>query len=299
MILPDARTRLACVLGHPVEHSVSPAIHNAAYRHEGRNASYLAFDVEPGALSASLDGLGALGAVGCNVTVPHKTEAFRLAPARSVEAERTGAANTLVFGPEGPQAHNTDPAGVRGALEALGVEVTGRPVLLLGAGGAGRAAAWALAGAGASPVVVANRTGDRAASLVDALSGAGHGAEQVDWGARDEAAGGAVCLVNATSIGLGGEGLPMPSLEGARAGECRALLDLVYGPDETPLVHAAREVGLRAADGLEMLVGQAAEAHRLFWGEDAPVEAMRDAAARATGRPRPDGRDPGSVPPIV
>lgn len=296
---PDAETRLACVLGHPVGHSASPAIHNAAYQHEGRNACYLAFDVEPGAFPGALEGLRALGAVGCNVTVPHKTEAHRLAGGRSVEAERTGAANTLVFGPEGVQAHNTDPAGVRGALEDLGIEVTGRPVLLLGAGGAGRAAAWALVEMGASPVIVANRTAERATSLVDALTGAGHAAEHADWGAREDAAGRAVCLVNATSVGLGGEGSPMPSLEGPRAGECRAVLDLVYGADETPLVHAAREVGLLAADGLEMLVRQAAEAHRLLWDADPPLEAMRDAAARATGRRRRDQGAPGSVPPIA
>lgn len=299
MTLLDAGTRLAGVLGHPVGHSLSPAIHNAAYRHEGRNACYLAFDVGPERFRDAVAGLEALGAAGCNVTAPHKAEAFGVAVTRSPEAERTRAVNTVVFAPEGPEGHNTDVAGVRGAVEGLEVEVAGLPVLVLGAGGAGRAAAWAVAGLGADPVLVANRTRERAAGLVEALTAAGHAAGLADWDEREDVAAEAVCLLNTTSVGLEGEASPLGSLERARAGACRAVLDLVYGPEETPLVHAARDAGIRAADGLEMLVRQAAEAHTLFWGRPAPLEAMRDAAARATGRSRTGRDDPGSVPPIA
>lgn len=301
MSFPDASTRFAAVVGHPIAHSLSPQIHNAALRHEGRNAVYLAFDVPPGALTSAVEALRSLGAVGCNVTIPHKGDAARIADDPSEDVRRTGAANTLVLRPDGVAAHNTDVPGVLAALRGLRVDPQGLDVLVLGSGGAGRAAAWALAGAGARSVAVANRTRERAEELVRALEGAGHGAELVAWEDRDTAVGRCGILVNATSVGLEGPESPLSpeALVGAAVGGCRAVLDLVYTPRETTLVGAAREAGLRAADGLEVLVCQGAEAYRLLWGTEPSVEVMHEAAATAAGRRRSPRPEEGSVPPIV
>ncbi len=302
----DAGTRLAGVIGDPIGHSLSPAIHNAALRHDGRNAVYLAMRVVREELAGALRGLRALGAVGVNVTIPHKVDALGLADRRSAAAERIGAANTLVWrsGSEGPvlEAHNTDPVGVLEALADLGLEVSGGAFLLLGAGGAGRAAAWALAGAGAGKVLVANRSPERSADLVGGLRQEGFPAEAVEWASREERLSGVEAVVNATSVGMGAETSPLgaDALAGAAVGRCRVVLDLVYGRGETSLVTVARGAGLRAADGVGVLVHQAAAAYELFWDAPAPLDVIVEAAGLAVGRrsPRPTSEER-DVPPIV
>lgn len=286
MTFPDAATRLAGVLGHPVGHSLSPPIHNAALRHDGVNGIYLAFDVAPGRLEAALGGLGAVGSVGVNVTIPHKLDALHLSSRRSTEAERVGAANVLVFTSDGPEAHNTDVIGVHRALHDLGVDPQGATCLVLGAGGAGRAAVWALSAARAREIIVANRTPSRAREVVDALTEAGTRARVVPWEEREAALPGCDAFVNTTSIGLDDHESPLgrEALERAAVGGCRGALDLVYRPGETPLVRDARAAGLPAADGLGMLVHQAAETYRCLWGHLPDVAVMDEAARTAIGR---------------
>lgn len=280
MSFPDPSTRLCGVIGHPIAHSLSPAIHNAALRHDERNAVYVAFDVTD--VETAVSGLRALGAVGVNVTVPHKRAAWELATRRSDEAERIGAANTLVFTEEGIGVHNTDAEGILRALDDLGASPSGVRCLVVGAGGAGRAAVWALASAGASEVLVANRTEAGANEVASAF-----GAHVVPWGELDQALGRAEIVVHATAVGMDGEPsvIADEALRRASAG-CRALLDLVYAPGETDLVGRARAAGIQSADGLRVLVHQAAAAYRLFWGAEAPVDVMREAAAQAAGRDR-------------
>lgn len=302
MIAPDAQTRLAAVVGHPVAHSLSPVIHNAAIRHAGLNAVYLAFDVRPGDLAAAVAGLRAAGAAGVNLTIPHKEQGLILADSVSDEARSIGATNTLVFAADGIEAHNTDVAGVRRALDALGIAARGATALVVGAGGAARAAAWALAGSGATAIVLVNRTAARAESLAAELSAHGLEVEAREWDNLGAAAGTADVIVNATSVGMDGTSSPIGRrvLERASTGGCRGVLDLVYGARTTPLVEAARAAGLAAADGLEMLVHQAAEAFRLFFGTDTDATGMLAAANRATGRTavrRTAG--PEDMPPIV
>lgn len=275
----DAQTQLCGVIGHPISHSLSPAIHNAALRHDGRNAVYLAFDVTD--VEAALAGLGALGAVGCNVTIPHKETAWAAVAQRSEEAERIGASNTIVFGPDGAVAHNTDPDGILGALARLEVSAAGARCLVLGAGGAGRAAVWALHTAGAAEVAVANRTEERAAEVAADL-----GARFVRWEDLGDEVSGAEVVVQATAVGMDGEGRVFGAGEMDRAagGGCRGVLDLVYVGGGTPLVRDALAAGIPTADGLEVLVQQAAAAYRLFWGAEAPVEVMRRAALDTAGQ---------------
>lgn len=295
MTFPDASTRVAGVLGHPIGHSLSPVIHNAALRHEGRNGVYLAFEVREAELPRAVAGLRALGATGVNVTLPLKQNAAQLADERSELVERVGAANTLVFEPAGIRAENTDVAGITAALSELGLRGVER-ALVLGAGGSARAAVTALSDSGIS-VAVANRTFERATALARALRRDGDEIIAVDWDERGPQAIRVDLVVNCTSVGLGDDQAPLPpdALAAAAVGRCRAVLDLVYAPDETALVRAARGAGLLAADGLTVLVHQAAVAYRLMWGATPSVEAMTEAAAAAVGR-RPASDD---VPPIV
>lgn len=281
-------TALAGVVGFPVAHSRSPAIHNAAYRALGLDWRYVKLPVPCGELLAeTVRALPGSGYRGVNVTIPHKLAALELAGAATPAAAAIGAANTLTFAAGGGggdeeggaaaiEADNTD---AQGLLDALGTSPAGLRALVLGAGGAGRAAVWALREAGAAEVSVWNRTAERARALAREL-GARH-AERPEPGAD--------LLVNATSVGLGGgtgeaEALRALSLEGVDPPPVVA--DLVYGERETPVCAWARRGGARAVDGLEVLVRQGALSFERWTGSGAPLDAMR-AAARHTGQAGP------------
>ncbi len=275
--------RLA-VLGHPVSHSRSPAMQNAALDALGLAGewSYEAIDVEPPEFDRRTRGLPGEGFVGVNVTIPHKEAALALADETSEAAAQIGAANTLSFRGGGIRADNTDASGL---LAALPGPVEERAALVLGAGGSARAAIWALAERGAS-VWVWNRTPARADELVRDLARSGEGtpaegrlravtAEQVRANAYE-------LIVNCTSIGMRDENpfehLP---LEPQRFGEGVVLVDLVYAGTESRLVAEARRRGATAVEGIEVLVQQGAESLRIWTGQEPPIEAMRS-AARAT-----------------
>jgi shikimate dehydrogenase len=269
-----AVTRLACLLGHPVAHSVSPAIHNAAFAALGLDAVYLAFDVEAAALPSAVAGLRALGFVGANVTVPHKLAALELADRRTAEADAVGAANTLFWDGDALVADNTDARGLEAVLrDDVGLR-PGDAVVLFGAGGAARAAAVALGRLGADVQVDARRPD--AARAVAALAGE-HG------GRLSEAAAPRV-VINATPLGLHGEALPDRYL---RLGPGQVALDLVYGRADTAFLAAARAAGARAFDGLGMLVAQAALAFERWTQRPAPREVMERAARAAVERSGP------------
>ncbi len=282
----DASTELACVVGHPVRHSLSPAIHNAALRHDDRNAVYLAFDVAPEALGDFVLGMRAAGARGFNVTLPHKRAVAEHLDTLDPLAQRVGAVNTVVFSDGVSSGHNTDVAGVSEALVELHRPGPDETVLVIGAGGAGRAAAWALVDS-VKEIRLANRTAARADKLRAAL---GPSAVVVPWKGLGEAAQGADVVIHATSVGLSDEGSVLGPYDLQKMNGCRAILDLVYRPrrsgteglsGETTLVREARRVGIPAADGLMMLVHQAAAAYELFWEAQAPREVMRTAALQA------------------
>ena len=294
MMNPGGGTRLCALLGSPVLHSLSPVIHNAALGRDARDAVYLAFDVSAENLPDAVTGLRALGAVGANVTIPHKESVLTIADSASATAVRVGATNTLCFRNGKVFADNTDVEAVTAAVAALGLEPHGLAWLVLGAGGSGRAVAWSAMAAEARTVVITNRSPERAGRLAEDLRAVGCEARTVPWPARGDAVEGADVIVNATSLGLDGETSPLgpPELERAALSGCRGVLDLVYGPGETQLVHDARAVGLLASDGLEMLVAQAAASYRLWWDAEPPVEVMRAAALEAVGRsPAPRAAD--------
>jgi shikimate dehydrogenase len=262
------------VLGWPVAHSRSPAMHNAALRALGMEGwRYQALPVPEDLFAETVRALGAAGFVGANVTIPHKQAALALADRASVAAREIGAANTLCFAPDGTiAAENTDAPGLIAALEQL-AGLPARPsALVLGAGGSARAAVWALREAGAREVTVWNRTPERAAALAREL-----GARAVSAPERAD------LLVNCTSVGLERsasepEGLNQLGLTFDQVGEYPYVVDFVYRSGATPLLAAAREHGARTLDGLEILLAQGALSFELWTGRRAPLEVMRSAA---------------------
>jgi len=260
---------LTGVAGWPVAHSRSPAMHNAAFRELGlADWLYVGLPVAPYLFAEVVGALGASGYAGINVTIPHKQAALALADSASDAAAQIGAANTLMFR-DGIEADNTD---AQGFLDALDMPVAGRTALVLGAGGAGRAVAWALRNAGASEVSVWNRTPERARQLAD------------DLGVRAVAAPEAAeIVVNATSVGLGGSAGDLPL---ADLSDAEVVADLVYDSDPPPVSAWALARGMRLVDGIEILVRQGALSFSRWVGRPAPVDVMRD-AVRTADRPPP------------
>jgi shikimate dehydrogenase len=255
------------VLGWPVAHSRSPAMHNAALRAVGLPGwRYQLLPVPAELFDATVRALPGAGFRGANVTIPHKEAALGLADAPSGRARAIGAANTLVFEPSGEiRADNTDAPAL---IAALPFPIRGRSALVLGAGGSARAAVWALLDGGAAEVRVWNRTPERATTLATEL-----GARAVGRGEPADV------LVNCTSIGLDDQHetfkhLPV-SADGLSNYQC--VVDLVYKARETHLIAAARAESVPVVDGIQILVGQGALSFELFTGAAAPVDVMRAA----------------------
>jgi shikimate dehydrogenase len=286
----EATGRRLGVLGWPVAHSRSPAMHNAALAFLGMDGwSYQRLPVPPALFEETTRALAQSGFRGANVTIPHKEAALALADSASASAEEIGAANTLTFEEDGSvAAANTDAPGLLAALE---VSVRGLSVQILGAGGSARAAAFALREAGASELKVWNRTPARADALAREL-GVQSVAEPLI----------ADLLLNCTSVGLSrpapaskGESGVEPSATDAAelnqlgltfdlVGEYSYVIDLVYGSGPTALLAAARRAGVRALDGLEVLVAQGALSFEIWTGRSAPLEVMRRAASAELDR---------------
>jgi shikimate dehydrogenase len=256
--------RRACVIGWPVEHSRSPVIHRYWLKQYGLDGAYEKEAVKPEDLPAFLGGLAARGYAGANVTLPHKEAALRLATVADEAARTIGAANTLWLDEAGRlNASNTDAYGFMTNLNAVAPDWNEgrRPVMVLGAGGAGRAVLHGLLAEGASRILLANRTPGRAQELADAF---GPAVTVVDWRERDRALLGCGLLVNATSLGMTGK--EALDLDLALLPSDAAVADLVYSPLETRLLAAARGRDNRAVDGLGMLLHQAVPGFERWFG---------------------------------
>ncbi|MGE0211691.1 MAG: shikimate dehydrogenase [Parvibaculaceae bacterium] len=258
-----ATERKACVIGWPISHSRSPIIHNHWLRHYGIPGRYDRVPVRPEDLSALLGDLRVHGYVGCNVTVPHKEEAFRLVEAEGTAARRTGTVNTVYLKGGRPVGRSTDGEGF---LESLRAGVPGwsperAAVALIGAGGAARAVAAALADAGVGEIAVFNRTPERAFALAADL---GPPLAVRPWGALGDFLSGTDLLVNTTSLGMAGQ--PSLVLPLDRLRRETVVADIVYVPLETPLLASARARGNRTVDGLGMLMHQAVPGFELWFG---------------------------------
>lgn len=278
---PTAATRFVALLGWPARHSLSPEMHNAAFAEHRLDLVYLALPVPPERLLAVVEALGSVGAVGANVTVPHKQTVIAACDALTEEARLVGAVNTLSWGPDGLFGDNTDASGLQTVLsDDIGLR-GGAACVVLGTGGAARAAAVALGRLGAQVTVVGRRP--QAAAELAGLAGrcGAAGAQGIDLAEGELVASAveeAAVLVNATPLGMSGESLPAP-FHALRAQQ--VALDLVYRPPETPFLAAARAAGAETHHGLGMLVGQASASYRRWTGREAPVGTMSAVALRA------------------
>lgn len=286
----DAQTTLVGVIGWPIAHSLSPAMHNAAFDVLGLNWRYLAFPVRLGKVPSAIAGLVALGFRGTNVTVPHKEAVLSAMDVVPPRVREFGAVNTVIIdrdaeGQPTLRGENTDVDGFLHALREGGFEPVGKRVLIVGAGGGARGVVYALCQARAAEVVVLNRTPARASALVgDLASGAGSTSLQAGAltpSALEQHANEADLLVNTTTLGM------WPHVEASIWPDDRplpadlAVCDLVYRPLETKLLRQARSAGAATIDGLGMLIAQGALSFEMWTGRWPPVDAMRAACQAA------------------
>ena len=277
----NGRTRLVGLLGWPVEHSLSPAMHNAAFDVLGLNWRYVPLAVPPGSECIAAGGLLPLGFRGANVTAPHKTALLRCIDHLSEDAQALGAVNTVSLG-RGDESesvlvgHNTDHTGLIDALLRSGFELQGEDAVVVGAGGAARAAVYGLLKRGIRRVTVLARRVEQAEKLVSDLEDGSHrlNAEALSDEALVETARRSAVLVQATQVGMGTdadrsiwpEAAPFP---------CETLAyDLVYVPRQTRLLQQAAASGAPHLGGLGMFVGQGARAFELWTEREAPVDVM-------------------------
>jgi len=267
----SGHARLAGVMGWPVAHSLSPRLHGYWLDHYKIDGAYVPLPVEPEDFEHALTALPKLGFAGVNLTLPHKEAALALADSAADLAKRLGAANTLIFHPDGSiEAHNTDGYGF---IENIrdhepGLHLNDAPAVVVGAGGSARAIVAALTDAGAPEIRLVNRTKERAQALKADLGGP---ITVVDWAERTDALAGAGLLVNTTSQGMRGQ----PALElalDALPKEAR-VTDLIYVPLETPLLVEAKARGHRTIDGLGMLLHQAKPGFTAWFGVEPHVDA--------------------------
>ena len=262
-----AETRIAGVVGRPVRHSLSPVIHNAWIDAAGLDAAYLAFATPEHGFETLVNGLRGQVVLGLNVTIPFKERAHALADHRTAAAERAGAANLLVFGPEGGvSADNTDGVGLLGAVAEAGGLVDLGPVVVLGAGGAARGAVLSLLDAGVAAIRLVNRSAERAKAIaaVDAR------VSVLGWDEADGALDGVSAVINATSLGMTGQPPLVLSLD--RAPRSAVVVDMVYQPLKTEFLKSAETRGHRTADGLSMLIAQARPSFQAFFGRPPPAD---------------------------
>ena len=265
------------VIGNPIEHSLSPVMHNAAFEALGLDAIYLAFRVAEHDLGDAIRGAKSLGIAGLNVTIPLKEKALAFVEADDI-ASRIGAINTIDFTSGTPTGYNTDGIGALTVLKERVGEIRGKEVLILGAGGAARAIAFYLDAEGAR-LTIANRTEDRAAMLASSLHNADFislSEEELKRHIKD-----ADILINTTSVGM----YPRADATLVNAGMMHSRLvvfDIVYNPAETKLLREAKKAGVQTIiEGVKMLVYQGAASFRIWTGMEPPVEVMEAAVRKA------------------
>ena len=272
----SATTRVAAVIGSPVRHSLSPALHNAGFAATGVNWVYTAFDVAPGNAGAALDAMRTLGLGGLSVTMPHKDAVAELVDELDPAAAALRSVNTIVMLDDGRlKGYSTDGAGFVASLAAQGVEISGSHVGVIGGGGAARAIIDAVARAGAARITVVNRSAERAhaaAALASSIASVG---------VQDRLS---ECdiVVNATSVGMGSAEL---ACDAGLLHAGQVVADIVYHPRCTALLAAAEQAGARTVEGLGMLVHQAVVQQQLWTGAHVDAAVMWAAAERELASP--------------
>lgn len=256
----------AAVIGYPISQSLSPVIHNHWFEACGMNGSYEAIEVKPEDLKAAVEHLKAEGYAGFNITVPHKTEIIKYLDKVAPLARQMGAVNTVKIAEDGTlTGFNTDGIGlVKHLKDTIPEYPKDKPALIIGAGGAARAAALGLVNENLPMVMISNRTRAKAEAIADEV---GRGRiTVVDWNTREEAVAASGLVVNTTVLGMAGQ--PALELSLDNAASDTVIYDIVYKPLETSLLKAASDRGLKTVDGLGMLVHQGAAAFKIWFGVD-------------------------------
>lgn len=273
--------KLVCLIGDPVEHSISPVIHNEVFKKLGLNYVYLAFRVAGNELEHAVRGLKALGAVGFNVTLPHKVAIIKYLDELSPEAKSIGSVNTVVNSGGKLVGYNTDVVGVTNTFKSLGVNLHGASVVVLGAGGASRAVLHALASNGSSRIYVINRTLEKAVELANEFSIKFPRTEfrpmSLTLSNLQTALEGSQILINTTSVGMYPK-VDESLIPSELLRNDLTVFDVVYNPVETRLLRDAKSRGAKTIDGVHMLVHQAVASFRLWTGVEPPINFMFDVA---------------------
>lgn len=276
-------TNIVGLIGHPVEHSFSPPMHNAAFTELGMDYAYVAFDVNPDDLSSAIEGAKSLDIRGFNVTIPHKIEVMQYLDELDEVAELIGAVNTIDFNQL--KGYNTDGIGAIRAIEEV-TKVKDKDVIVAGAGGASRAISFYLAKFGVSSLTILNRNVQRAQDLAnDVLASdliSDVGAESISE--IDGLLGDADILVDTTPLGMDPHIDDEPIATADSMHEGLAVFDAVYNPNETVLLKEAIKAGAKPVYGIKMLLYQGAESFRIWTGQDAPIDVMENALNEYLGR---------------
>lgn len=271
---PKGKT-LAAVIGHPVQHSLSPTIYNAAFSFDQIDWIYVAVEVLKGDVKLLLDEMHVLPVGGLSVTMPHKETVANLVDRCTDQVKKLGVANCVYRDGDTLVGHNTDGEGfLRSLKEETNEEVAGKTYLIIGAGGAARAVSLALGESGAKEVIVANRDKTKASSAASLAGPSGRVGKTSEAHLAD-------VIINATPLGMGGTGneeqLPLPVTNIQKE---QIVVDLIYNPLETPLLVSARRLGARTVNGIGMLVHQAALQYVLWTGKEAPLDVMFHAVTK-------------------
>ena len=269
-------TNIVGLIGHPVEHSFSPPMHNAAFEKLGMDYAYVAFDVEPQNLKSAIDGAKSLGIRGLNVTIPHKIEVMQYLDEIDEVAGLIGAVNTIDF--KDMKGYNTDGIGAVRAIEEV-TSIKDKKVVIAGAGGASRAISFYIAKYGASRLTILNRNVEKAQKLASDVSNSGLIGD-VKADSISEIASildDADILINTTPVGMHPNVNDEPIASASDMHEDLVVFDAVYNPNETGLLKEAVKAGAEPVFGIKMLLYQGAESFRIWTGVDAPVDAMEDA----------------------
>lgn len=276
-------TNIVGLIGHPVEHSFSPPMHNAAFAELGLDYAYVAFDVNPDDLKSAVDGAKSLNIKGFNVTIPHKIEVMQYLDELDEVARLIGAVNTIDF--KNLKGYNTDGIGAVRAIEEV-TSIKDKNVVVAGAGGASRAISFYLAKFGAGSMTILNRNANKAKDLAgdvlksDLIGDVGADSiSEIDSYLKD-----ADILVDTTPLGMDPHVNDEPIAKSDAMHEDLVVFDAVYNPNETVLLKEAIKAGAKPVYGIKMLLYQGAESFKIWTGRDAPIDVMQDALNKHLGR---------------
>lgn len=275
--------RTYCIIGDPIDHSLSPAIHNAAFTTLGLNCSYIAFRVQEGQLKQSMDSLRAINIGGFNVTMPHKVTVLEYVDSSDRIVEMVGAANTVNNESGKFHAYNTDVVGFIAPLHQRKVDLSGYEVLILGAGGAARAVAVALAQEkGIAKINILNRNMDRSTNLANVVNDLGLTANIISQDEIQKIAFRSNLIINTTPLGMKNE---ESLIKSSSISKESIVYDIVYRPIETKLLENAKTAGAQIIYGYEMLLEQAIASFKIWFRIDPPIESMKKVLLGMFGEP--------------